>query len=298
MLWSLLILSLPSANTTARMRAWRALKALGAGMLRDGVSLLPDDAQGSAAAKLEAVAADVRAEGGSAHVLRTETPTADFAALFDRSADYAALLADTPRVSARKLRKAFDALTAIDFFPGDARAQAALAVAQAEAAEQRLRSPGEPVASEAAIPRRRVADFQGRLWATRARPWVDRLACAWLIRRHIDPAARMLWLTDLARLPPDAIGFDFDDAPFSHVGARVSFETMLVSFDLESPALCRLGRLVHALDVGGAMPAEASGVESVLAGLRSALADDDALLQAASSVFDALMTRFTEDLAP
>jgi hypothetical protein len=239
----------------------------------------------------------VRAEGGSAHVLHTEAPEAEFAALFDRSADYAALLTEAPRLPPRKLRKAFETLSAIDFFPGDARAQAALAVAQAEAAEQRLRMPGEPVASEVSIPRRLVAEFRGRLWATRARPWVDRLACAWLIRRHIDPAARILWLADLASLPPDALGFDFDGATFSHVGARVSFETMLASFGLETPALCRLGRLVHALDVGGALPPEASGVEGVLAGLRSALADDDGLLQAASTVFDALMTRFTEDLS-
>jgi hypothetical protein len=298
MLWSLLVLSLPSQNTAARMRAWRALKALGAGMLRDGVSLLPEDASGSAAARLEALAEDVRRHEGSAHVLVSEAPETEFAALFDRSADYAALLAEQPALSARKFRKAFEAIAAVDFFPGEAQAQAALALQQLEVAEQRSRSPGEPQPSGSEIPSRRVAEHQGRVWATRARPWVDRLACAWLIRRQIDASARILWLADARDCPPEALGFDFDGAPFSHVGARVSFETMLASFGLEAPALNRLGRLVHALDVGGvALPPEAPGVESVLAGLRSTLSDDDALLQAACAVFDALITRFTEELS-
>ena len=70
MLWNLLILSLPTSNATARMRAWRALKACGAAVARDGVYLLP---QGDAhQAALDAVAKDVRAQGGSAHVLHAE----------------------------------------------------------------------------------------------------------------------------------------------------------------------------------------------------------------------------------
>ena len=68
-----------------------------------------------------------------------------------------------------------------------------------EAAVAALGSPGEPRAAPgrplATLGRRR---FQGRRWATRARPWVDRLACAWLIRRFIDPRARFVWLADPA----------------------------------------------------------------------------------------------------
>jgi hypothetical protein len=74
---------------------------------------------------------------------------------------------------------------------------------------------------------------------------VDRLACAWLIRRFIDPHARILWLASPADCPADAIGFDFDDATFSHVGTRVSFEVLLASFMLEQAGLQRLGQLVH-----------------------------------------------------
>ena len=91
MSWNLLILSLPTRNTAARMRAWRALKALGAAVLRDGVYLLPH--QPALRQALQAIAADVRSHDGSARLLGVQPGLEDdFAALFDRSAEFAALL--------------------------------------------------------------------------------------------------------------------------------------------------------------------------------------------------------------
>ena len=66
----------------------------------------------------------------------------------------------------------------------------------------------------------------------------------------------------------------------------------MVSFDLECPALKRLGALVHYLDVGGVQPPEAAGVASVLAGLREAILDDNQLLANVSGVFGGLFTTF------
>lgn len=300
-----LILSLPTENATIRMRAWRALKGSGAAVLRDGVYLLPE--REGFRATLEAVAADVVAGGGMAYVLRTEVPAeANFTKLFDRSAEFAALLADvcTAREAltaetvqgtsklARKLRKSFAGLAEIDFFPDEAQRQTDSALRELELACARTLTPDEPQAIEGAIVRLRVRDFQGRTWATRQRPWVDRLASAWLIRRFIDSQARILWLTDPNDCPPDALGFDFDGATFSHIGGRITFEVLLASFALEQTALTKLGLLVHYLDVGGVQPREAAGVESVLAGLREAIDDDDHLLAAASAVFDGLLASF------
>ena len=78
-------------------------------------------------------------------------------------------------------------------------------------------------------------------------------------------------------------------------GGKVSFETLLASFGLETPALLRLGALVHFLDAGGVQPPEASGIEKVLAGMHEAIADDDQLLQTSSSVFDGLLAAFEKD---
>ena len=92
MTWLLLVLSLPTENATARMRAWRALKSSGAAVLRDGVHLLPDEDRH--AQTLAAIADDLRASGGTAHLLRTDDTAPDYRALFDRSAEFATLLAD------------------------------------------------------------------------------------------------------------------------------------------------------------------------------------------------------------
>ncbi len=308
--WLTLILSLPTENATARMRAWRALKASGAAVLRDGVYLMPE--QPACRALLQSVAGEVRAAGGSAHLLTVSADDpAEFFARFERSDEYATLRAEIRAAAAavavlsggdeavatlkqaRQLRKAFGALAGIDFFPGEAMRQTEAALVDLEHAVQRTLSPDEPHALEAAaIARLDGSAHQGRQWATRRRPWVDRLACAWLIRRHIDAQARFLWLADPADCPADALGFDFDGATFSHVGAKVTFEVLLASFGLEQPALKRLGALVHFLDVGGVEPPEANGVERVLAGLREAIEDDDQLMLVASGVFEGLRVAF------
>ncbi|WP_211443816.1 chromate resistance protein ChrB domain-containing protein [Collimonas humicola] len=304
-----LITSLPTENATIRMRAWRALKASGAAVLRDGVYLMPEPCRDA----LEAVATDVLSGGGSAMVLRVEEPDGiDFVGLFDRSEGYAALLADAAKVrealtadtapdalkQIRKLRKTFASVADIDFFPGEALRQTDAALQELALTAARMLAPDEPHAVDGTIPRLSAEQYRGRIWATRRRPWVDRLACAWLIRRFIDPQARLLWLASPSDCPADALGFDFDGATFSHVGGRVSFEVLLASFDLEHAALKRLGALVHYLDVGGVQPPESAGVESVLAGLRQAIADDDQLLATASNVFDGLLTAFQQETAP
>lgn len=307
--WLSLVTTLPTENATVRQRAWRTLKSSGAAVLRDGVYLMPERQR--CLATLEAVAQEVRDGGGTAWVMRMEEPDgASFTQLFDRSSDYASLLDDVVQAHAalsvsnvestaklaRKLRKAFQALGEIDFFPSHAQAQAQAALQRLEQALTRMFSPDEPQDGAGDIPVRNVADFVGRVWATRQRPWVDRLACAWLIRRFIDPTARILWLAHVTDCPPDAVGFDFDGAAFSHTAGSVSFEVMVTSFGLSpnpTSALARLGLLVHGLDAGGVQPPEAAGVAAVLAGLSRVLPDDDALLASASTVFDGLLSSFT-----
>ena len=73
------------------------------------------------------------------------------------------------------------------------------------------------------------------------------------------------------------------------------FEVLLASFGFDAPELKRFGALVHYLDVGGIQPPEASGIEGVLAGMRNVITNDDALLQAASSVFDGLIATFAKE---
>jgi hypothetical protein len=306
MKYLLLVLSLPTENATARMRAWRALKASGAAVLRDGAYLIPD--VGNCRETMEDITRDVRENGGSAYLI-TADEDAGFPALFDRSGDFGQLLEETQQVlsgltpetvsdamrAARKLRKAFAALVAIDFFPGEAQKQADAGLLELEQAGNQALSPDEPHAVAGEIVRLDPKAYVGKTWATRRRPWVDRLASAWLIRRYIDADAKILWLESPDKCPAKALGFDFDGARFSHVGAKVTFEVLLASFGFGAPELKRFGALVHYLDVGGIQPPEASGIEGVLAGMRNVITNDDALLQAASSVFDGLIATFAKE---
>lgn len=303
--WILLILSLPTENATLRMRAWRSLKSAGAAVLRDGVYLLPDlpDCRQT----LDSIAKEVGDAGGLAMVLDVIEPaTRDFKPLFERSSDYAKLIEDAVVIrqsltaataneavkQTRKLRKHYAQIADIDFFPGLPQRQADGALKQLERAIALALAPDEPHAVDREIGRLDRADFQASVWATRRRPWVDRLASAWLIQRFIDPKARFVWLASPSDCPADALGFDFDGARFSHVGDWVTFEVLLASFGLEHAALQRIGALVHFLDIGGIQPAEASGVESVLKGLRERISDDDQLLNLAMAIFDSLYTVF------
>lgn len=310
--WLLLVISLPGQSATPRMRIWRALKALGAAVLRDGVYLLPDQTMPRAAFREQA--REVEEAGGISYLVPFESPadeTHGYAQLFDRTEQYAELLtrivdlkdklAKLSEPEARKhlaqVQRDAAALTAIDYFPGPAREQAREALAELEAATTATYSPGEPSAVARDIKRLHIAEYRGRTWATRARPWVDRLASAWLIRRFIDPKARIVWLQNPQDCPPEALGFDFDGATFTHVGARVTFEVLTASFGLaDDRALTKLGTLVHYLDVGGVPVTESHGVDTILSGMRQRLTDDDALLAAASTTFDALYTAYGNDI--
>lgn len=307
--WLLLVVSLPTTGATARMRVWRGLKALGCAAMRDGAYLLPASAERETV--LLALAEDCLREGGSAWLMQVQPRSTDegqaFMQLFDRREDYAAMrqawqdaaaglaamgLPELARLQ-RKLQREFDALRAIDFFPDDASLDAEAAWLDFNQRIQRLLSPDEPQEADGDVPRLDIAAYQGRTWATRKRLWVDRVASAWLIRRFIDREAHFQWLAKPSDCPKRALGFDFDGASFTHVGDRVTFETLLASFGLEDdPALMRLGAMVHTLDVGGEPVPEAGGFEAVLSGARERLADDDALLAEMSTVLDSLYAHF------
>ena len=303
--WLILTATLPTSPSGLRVRIWRNLKSTNCATLREGVYILP--ASAASAKRFWEMDAAIREAGAESHVLelqaRDAVQEAGFRALFDRTelyAEFAKSLKDARkgfktateaevRKTLRTLEVQLQGILDADFFPGKASEIATSGMRALRQETQRQLSPGEPTAANGEIPLLAIGDFQGRTWATRARPWVDRLATAWLVQRFVDKAPTFLWLTNSRKCPKSALGFDYDGATFTHVGERVTFEVVAASFGLDKdPALQRLGELVHFIDIGGIAVDEAPGFELLVRGLQAQHAKDDALLAAALPLFDSL----------
>lgn len=304
--WLILTATLPTSPSALRVKVWRALKSTHCATLREGVYILPT--QAPTAQAFSVLDEAIRDAGAQSYLLevpaRDEAQEAAFRSLFDRSdwyADFRQSLQEARKhataQSEAQVRKVLRGLSQQlqsildgDFFPTDAAKQAQVALKAWWLEQERRWSADEPASQDIPVPRLDIADFQGRTWVTRARPWVDRLATAWLITRFVDGSPRFRWLRDVSRAPKGALGFDHDGARFTHVGDRVTFEVVAESFGLDDrPGLRRLGELVHVIDVGGSPQDEAPGLELMVRGLQALHADDDALLAAALPLFDTLL---------
>jgi len=312
--YSALLTSLPTGNSTIRMRLWRSLKSTGCGVLRDGVYILPADApQGPALAEAETM---VGAAGGFAMTveltIRNAAQLESVRKLFDRSEEYGALVERigaarnaVKRLGRRKadtlvqrLRRSFEELVAIDFYPGEAQLQTREAMSALERETQRLSSEGEPHSAKGRVRRLDPARYRNRVWATRKDLWVDRLASAWLIKRFIDRNAKFVWIDRPRDRPGGSVGFDFDGAEFTHTGSRVTFETLLSSFGLaDDPALASIGEAIHFLDIGGIPVADARGLETILRGIKGKARTDDEMVQEAGKVFELLYSAYAQKKA-
>jgi hypothetical protein len=141
-----------------------------------------------------------------------------------------------------------------------------------------------------------MASFQGRLWITRPRPGVDRMASAWLIRRFIDRQARFGFAVDRESVPDRGVPFDMFGVEFSHQGGGCTFETLCSSFGITGPPLARIAAIVHDLDLkdGRFGAPECGTVGAVIEGLQLACREDEALLEQGITLFESLYRSFEQ----
>lgn len=179
--------------------------------------------------------------------------------------------------------------------------QSIAAVLRAQGHMAQVLSGGYEAWTEAKLPmvdRQAMEKFAPKkpsVWVTRRRPKIDRVACPWLIRRFIDPQARILFV-DPPEVPAvaretGAIAFDIEGVELSHEGARCSFDTMLKLFGLEGePALARVALIVRGADTARPdLAPEAAGLLAISLGLSALAGDDDhGLLDRGFAVYDAL----------
>jgi hypothetical protein len=183
-----------------------------------------------------------------------------------------------------------NAIERIDFFGSAGRDRVLALLAQLEERNKARTTIAPPSVDEA----RMRAGFLGRIWVTRPRPGVDRMASAWLIRRFIDPQARFGFASDRQSTPEGTVPFDMFGVEFSHRGDACTFETLCSDFGLADPALLRIAAIVHDLDLkdGRYSASECSAVDAMIEGLQLAHEEDDALLTQGMTMFEALYRSF------
>jgi hypothetical protein len=134
-------------------------------------------------------------------------------------------------------------------------------------------------------------------WVTWANVAVDRIGCAWLIRRFVDPEAEFLFVPLGERaLPSDAEPFDIPGARLSHHGGHCSFHAVLGAYGLDDPVLVRIARIVDEADTVQEVALEpaAAGVDLICRGIRRASADDQQAIERGALVYDALYAELKE----
>jgi rhodanese-related sulfurtransferase len=149
---------------------------------------------------------------------------------------------------------------------------------------------GLPLVPEGKLPPR---DSQGRtVWVTRVRPKIDRIACPWLIRRFVDPAAVFLFVSPAE---VHAVAERFNGAPldiegvfWSHRGERCTFDTMLDELGLRTAPLAKIAAIVTGADTARLdLAPEAAGLLAASLGLSRMYSDDLEQLAAGMTVYDA-----------
>jgi hypothetical protein len=300
--WLVLTFQLPARPTAARMHVWRQLQRLGALPVKGGAYLLPHTAQ--AREDFEWLRADIAARKGGAALFLADPADpgagAGLAAQFRaaRDADFVELARDAAALqkqkdpatrAVRQLVERLAHLQTIDFFGAPSAAAAADAVSAASRRQGGSMTPAAPAATAPLD----AAEFRTRAWVTRPRPGIDRFACAWLIRRFINPKARIRFAADAdaaRREHPKAVPFDMFGVELGHQGGDCTFETLVRRFRLRARALRPLARLVHAVDLKDdrfVVP-EAPAVQRLVEGLRRQHADDDVLLERGIEMIESL----------
>lgn len=314
--WLLCIHNIPPRPPYLRAKVARRLAALGAMPVKNSVYVLPDTAPHRDA--LVWLAQEIEQGGGKAYVCRATFDGLDGGGLSDadirrlfteaREADYRSLAgefqplveglaapssADDAAVQQARqwctqLKARYEAVLALDFFGAQGRGavEGLLSALDGWLEEQAQGVRPGPGTLD-------VADYAGRVWATRPGVHVDRIACSWLIRRFIDAGATVMFDPDNA--PEGAILFDMVGGDFTHEGPHCTFEVLLRRFGLGADkALAMLGQVVHDIDLDERAPVrpESAGVLALLNGICLGSDDDRRRVENGGRLLDMLYEHF------
>jgi hypothetical protein len=128
-------------------------------------------------------------------------------------------------------------------------------------------------------------------WVTWEQVGVDRMGCAWLIQRFIDPQAEFRFVPATEKtLPGDAEAFDVPGVRLSHRQGHCSFHTILREYQLKDATLEAIARIVDEADIVQAVPLEpaAYGLNLICQGIRRTSPDDQTAIERGYLIYEAL----------
>lgn len=307
--WLLLVHQLPAKPAYLRVKIWRQLQGLGAISLKNSVFVLP--ATDQAYSDFQRLLSDIEHQGGKGLICRAEFVAGlrddQVRALFNAARDAAydeiakdmRLFSQSARKAAKrkpdfepaliKFRQRFSEAARIDYFgaPGRLPAEALLAGLE-----------HSPIAMAAGSSKRAAIDLKrlaAKTWVTRKDIHVDRIACAWLIKRFVDPKGTLKFVSGNDYQPlPGEFRYDMRDGEFTHEGDDCSFETILKRAGISNPALRAIGEIIHDIDLkdGKFGRAETAGIAHVIAGICRTHADDEARVARGKELFDDTYEQF------
>ncbi len=308
--WLLLVHQLPAKPPYRRVKIWRRLQGLGAISLKSSVYALPAGDQ--MLEDFQWLLRQIEEAGGDGMICEANLVDGltdqEVRALFDaaRDVDYAEIADELRALAAHvehpaagtqgekpdikghlvRLRRRYAEVNGIDFFgaTGQMTVEALLSDIELRLTDE---AAGHHTANTTAPALRN--DLIGKTWVTRRGVHVDRIACAWLVRRFIDPEARFKFVAvkDYDALPGE-LRFDMLNAEFTHEGDLCSFEVLLERSGLDDPALQAIAEIVHDIDLKDKKFSreQTAGIAHVIAGICVSQKDDLARISRGSTLFD------------
>jgi hypothetical protein len=313
--WLLIFYSVPAHPVSGRMKIWRRLAKAGAVQLKGAVYILPANDENREL--FQWIIGEVKTLGGDGSFVQTsriETLTeSEVRDLFreQREAEYRDLAKELDGLerkvqSGRKgaiagirasaggtlavVRKAYEEIRSRDFFDAPLGRDMDKRLRAVEFGLKDVKEAGSEKPSPLA--RKDPREYQRRVWVTRKRPFIDRMASAWLIRKFIDRAATFHFIEEkeLGSLAQNEIAFDMQEGEFTHHGELCTFEVIVRTFGIKDRAVRKIAEIIHDLDLKDDKYGhrETSGIEEILTGIRKTSKTDADILEKGMAVFEML----------
>jgi hypothetical protein len=318
--WLLLLHQLPSKPAYVRVKLWRRLHGIGAVPIKNAVHILPASEQSRE--DFEWLRKEILESRGEAVICEARLvdglTDAGVRGLFDaaRDSEYSEIADDIRSLLAKldgaasadshdDLKAQFGRLknrhlqnVAIDFFGATGRETADGLI---DALEKAISEDAMEQPDEKNEPHSGIENLRERIWVTRQGVHVDRIACAWMIKRFIDQRAVFKFvLPKIYQHAPGELRFDMFDAEFTHEGDRCSFEVLVKRAGLDDVALVPISEIVHDIDLKDEKFGrdETAGVKALINGICSTTHEDTERIERGSAIFDGLYAVFQRNPRP